>query len=383
MEIDAHGHHAPASLLPPELIRPILEHIEDWQTLRSLSLSCSLLRSEAEVILYRSFTEQNADRQIQFLAALVGNPRLAALVQIYAVRNNAIQREKVLLDLIRDALPIMVNLKDLALFIKGQDAGAIPFQECTFQLDTMCWVEQDGHVDEYPFINWLEMQHSLRELKWLRKMRRGLLSPLACPNLKILRGNQSAIYGVLPGRNITRLHWMSIMGLGLDSPLKIEEISSELNQLRSLSIQNYFELADYKLVINNLHSLEFLELFEYPDTQTIASFHPLLPPNIKSLVFSFRPTGSHQTTYYFTQKHISAFFACCQHLRRVDVASKRIKGEDYYQRWTTEDGAPWPDQRLIPFKEVAWGRLEFMSSEEGMRTSMSGLQHENELEDWS
>ncbi|KAF8968559.1 hypothetical protein BDZ97DRAFT_2072918, partial [Flammula alnicola] len=351
MEVEVHGHHAPASLLPPELIRPILQYIEDWQTLLSLSLSCALLRSEAEVILYRSFTEQNETRQIQFLATIVGNPRLAALVQIYAVRTNAIYPKKVFLGLIGDALPVMVNLKDLALFIKGQDAGAIPFQECTFQLDTMCWVERDKHVDEYPFINWLETQHSLRELKWLRRLRRGLLSPLACPNLKILRGNQSAIYGLLPGRNITRLHWMSIMGRGPDSPLEIKEISSELNQLRSLSIQNYFELADYKLVINNLRSLEFLELFGYPDTIT-TPFLPL-PPNLKVLVFSFRPIQGYRTTYLVSVRDIPILFARCQHLQRVDIAFKRTAEVDYYQRWTDYSA---PEQGSIPFKEVACGR---------------------------
>ncbi|KAF9552157.1 hypothetical protein CPC08DRAFT_714870 [Agrocybe pediades] len=76
--------------LPLELIRPIMERVEDRRALYLLSFTCRSFQYDAERLLYAAVIDLNFNheeplRQESFLRSINGAERLGPLVKIYSV----------------------------------------------------------------------------------------------------------------------------------------------------------------------------------------------------------------------------------------------------------------------------------------------------------
>lgn len=375
--------------IPKELFRLILSNIDDRGTLCSLCLSCSDLLLEAQRILYRTFTWAPTNRRhLQFLVTIRENQRLAAFVRCYHFGAYT-------LDILRDVAPAlqnMINLKELSIAIHTRDIDTFPWNECTFQLRRLRWVEQDDdpyHIVRSAFTQWLTMQKALRHLDWVCRFQ--ISVPTAsCPNLVSLKGTHQAIHALLPGRNIMILHGMSILGCGRDYLLNYKVLSPEITRLRSLSMQNFFQFPDYTTLVEQyLQSLEFLELYElyqfvrldlYSHGRAL-TFHLTqedgmslkLPPNIKVLVFSLRAPANTQSDYTSVEENIEIFFDRCRHLRQIDVVRPCGGESDHYRRWIRNAaGVVQEEPKHVSFEEVVRGRIDSIEWSEDSYTATRG-----------
>ncbi|KAF8967261.1 hypothetical protein BDZ97DRAFT_543494 [Flammula alnicola] len=258
-------------VLPAELVRLIVQQIKDGHTLAMLSSSCKALRSEAEISLYRFCAERNPIRHIKFLTTITNNPRLAALVQIYRGRSAPVggRQQDVLWTLVGKALPNMINLKQLSILGYKKDLAAIPMEGLTFKLEILSWIPVD--IGDSRFQEWLETQQSLKHLRWICRTRTEV-SPNACPNLSSLEGNWHVVKALLPGRTIDRLDWL--MDQGCPPVGALDQLSEELQQLRSLSFEHNFNSPEYSSLGKHLQSLRFLELCDHHSDWWSPSPHP-------------------------------------------------------------------------------------------------------------
>lgn len=117
--------------LPAELIRPILQHIEDPEPLASLCLSSKLFQSEAQRTLYHFPTnfKLRPTQHIGLLTSLVHNSLLASLVKTYHVPSIMGSQKAAAWTLLRSVLPMMNNLKEFSIIAFSEDIKVLPMIE--------------------------------------------------------------------------------------------------------------------------------------------------------------------------------------------------------------------------------------------------------------
>ncbi|KAF9471993.1 hypothetical protein BDN70DRAFT_887492 [Pholiota conissans] len=356
--------------VPLELFRPIINNIEDLETLCNLCLSCDAFRAEAEHVLYRSYTSKHTDeRHLLFLDTVQRNPRLAALVRSYRLEMDPLAHySSTTLDLIGSALQNMINLKDLSVAINpAKHANAVPLDKFNFQLKRLRWIEQEEDVSNEVgdmFVQWLSTQKDLLHLDWLCR-RTQLVKPPACPKLLSLRGTQKTMYALLPGRNIVRFQGVSIRGHGRDEMIDFDRVSTELANLRSLSVRNYLQYNDYiALVDRYLPSLEYLELYELYNLNATSL---KIPPNVKILVFSVRPPVQYQTFYNgaIDENEAKILFERYNKLQRIDLAFLTNDQQVcHYKRLVRRGDTVQEEPELLAWEDVSFGRMELIEDVE-------------------
>ncbi|PPR06866.1 hypothetical protein CVT26_003990 [Gymnopilus dilepis] len=193
---------------PQELVRLIIEEVDgDTATLYSLALTCKHLHSEAIRALYRSMTLSDGTLQYKFLLRIRKDPQLCKLVQIYHSPRTTNKQRGSLWGLIRTCLPLMVNLKELSLVhVPGDPMKILPStpkgQPAPFQLKKLrvAVLEHQNKV-----VQLLESQPELEHLHVLDLDSFAVISPQACPKLRILYTNVYFARLILPGRHVIEL----------------------------------------------------------------------------------------------------------------------------------------------------------------------------------
>ncbi|KAF8968628.1 hypothetical protein BDZ97DRAFT_359189 [Flammula alnicola] len=197
-----HGTPLSTRRIPPELFRPIIEHLEHRPTLLALSVTSRILRADAERQLY-SVLDDGSDvpQHIAFLSTINQNPRLAGLVQVYHSINIVHYKENPLWDLLYSGLRKMTNLKVFHFRAFGGHPAAELLLDSPFQLEGLHWA---NHSEGEIMSQFLVQQHSLRHL-YLESKRGRTYSSACCPNLTSLGGNRITLESFLPGRRITEI----------------------------------------------------------------------------------------------------------------------------------------------------------------------------------
>ncbi|KAF8957208.1 hypothetical protein BDZ97DRAFT_119328 [Flammula alnicola] len=197
-------------ILPPELIRSIVEQVVHASDLVVLSRASRLLQEEAERLLYRSMTSEDGTTSFKFLSSIQNCPRRATSVRIYHVHQIPYIQLGCIWNLISKCLREMVNLKELGFnnYLLAAPAAIFP-ATCPFRLEKFIWRRPRlaPSVYDEQAIAFLEGQPQLRHLRW---MSTDLICPLKtlCPNLRILEGNIQTFLMFLPGRSVTTLYWV-------------------------------------------------------------------------------------------------------------------------------------------------------------------------------
>ncbi|KAF8968563.1 hypothetical protein BDZ97DRAFT_357453 [Flammula alnicola] len=345
---------ATPSIIPPELIRPIISYIgDDIPTIHALTLTCKLLQAEANLFLYHSFTHRDPIKHGIFLRAITTNPQLAALVQVYHSEDIIDQEDRELWVLTKRGVRNMTNLNELA-FRSSYGVSGQPFLEgCTFSLKTLLW---DSKTDQAGIPQFLENQPLLTRLAWTCRTHT-IVSPLACPSLTVFEGNTRAIEAVIPGRtNVERIVWTPDHDREYHRYAPpMSHLSAEFSGLRSLSFGAYSSRYCLITIVDYLKSLEFLELLGvYPwDIHLIPTL-----PSLKVLVFSFDSWGRKVLPLPVESREIvvEACFSKCPRLERIDIIhEERDGGEDVYQRWNYNIF----QKDTVAFSEVCKGRTAY------------------------
>ncbi|KAF8187425.1 hypothetical protein BJ912DRAFT_969765, partial [Pholiota molesta] len=179
---------------------------------------------------------------------------------------------------------MLTNLTEFAIIAFSEEIKVLPMDRVVCQLETLTWIEVDSEPSGI-FPRWLATQKALKKLKWICGHSIEL-SPGAVPGLVSLEGNFHVVSALLPGRNIKRLHWVADLAWkGCSPEERLEGISCGLRKLESLSFESQYNAVDYRLVVQHLASLRFLELvggtfikFFIDNTQ--------IPPNVHVLMLS-------------------------------------------------------------------------------------------------
>lgn len=246
--------------LPPELFRPIFEHLDGHRpTLFALSLCNRFLRDDAERELYTSLNESSAadtSLHIAFLATVTQNRRLASYVRVYHSINIVHYQEAPLWNLLYQALRCMNGLKVLHFRMFGGHPAAELLLDAPFQLERMHWA---NHSEGGIMTTVLEQQQHLKYL--YLESRRGTIFPLiCCPDLKELSGNRVTLEALLPGRRVEDVAWVPELQDANFGSGGVVRIEAELRHLKTLSFGGYFSRPHFGLVVDYLDRLEKLEL---------------------------------------------------------------------------------------------------------------------------
>ena len=247
-------------MFPHELLRSILEEIQDRPTLYALSLSTKALYLESQRILYRSIPLQDQSNfrlHYYFLSTINQNPQLSLYVHEYHSYNIIDYHENPQWNLLKHGLEKMINLKELSFRAIGGHPSCDLLENCTFQLDRLTWWNQ-WDVSMTPF---LAGQSRLTYLS-INCALGTEFSPNVCPNLKELKGNIGTLNAFLPGRSITTVDWTSVSPTLVDEERigisrLVANSHSELKKLRTLTMRkpsqtHYSDLADHLQSIETL-----------------------------------------------------------------------------------------------------------------------------------
>lgn len=244
--------------IPLELLRPIIEHLDDdSQSLLAVSLASRVLRVEGQRILFRTMTLlKDKEAHIKFLTVVTSSSMLAQLVEEYWQFDllDVDHEQEPLWRLTCRGLNAMVNLKHLFFStLSGRPCAQI-LRGCTFQLEVLRW---ENHDDAEQLLEFLPSQPHLRTLgvEWKNPE---LITSGICPGLQVLHGNQGAINAFLPGRSITSLKWSPDQMESSDGP--INHLSQEFHHIRFFSFGGYFGRPPLSFIIPQLPLLEVLEL---------------------------------------------------------------------------------------------------------------------------
>jgi hypothetical protein len=246
--------------LPPELFRPIFEHLDGHRpTLVALSLCNRNLREDAERELYTSLdgsSAEDTELHVAFLTTVTQNRRLASYVRVYHSRYIVDYYKKVpMWNLLYQALRCMDGLKVLYLQMYGGYDLAELLLDVPFRLEKLSWANLS---DGGKMVTVLEQQQDLKYL-YLESQVGATFSPMCCPNLKILGGNRDTLEALLPGRRVENVDWVPQLeddtGIG-----GMSQIKAELGRLKVLSFGGYFARPDFGHIVDYLERLEQLEV---------------------------------------------------------------------------------------------------------------------------
>ncbi|KDR74623.1 hypothetical protein GALMADRAFT_558716 [Galerina marginata CBS 339.88] len=337
--------------LPLELIFAILDDTRnDRNLLFAVSFTCQALRDLVSPLLYSNIHIQDYMNLSAFAEKMLNNSHLASLVisfvgPIIPTKSARVQQPP------DGWLQNMVNLKSLHLTKRHDNRQ--PFPKVPFRLTSL----EVNCSNGLAFIeSFLKDQTNLESISVgsIPDLAYKPLSPLACPNLKVLRGNINAARSILPGRRVARLDWKYTQ----DEPIRVSvnllnHISDELSNLRSLSYSTESSSVGihplYIMSTVNLRSLRFLEIeIMYPqDWEIISSF-----PNLRVFLV-LEPFGVFMSMVN-QPALISELFSKCATLQRIDVG--RQDKALPCSRWVRDKSVP----NSIPLHIAEEGRMEFL-----------------------
>ncbi|KIY51235.1 hypothetical protein FISHEDRAFT_70878 [Fistulina hepatica ATCC 64428] len=333
---------SPLFSLPLELYRPIIQHIDDRQTLLNLLLTFSLFHYEAERCLYHSFSlasfrpKHHRDSQVGFFRRLTGCERVALFVRrIDIVHESGPHRirddDEEFQDLLPRALKAAINLKYLSFGSLGCLPAAHILRSCTFQLLGFNWY---CHSDEHELRSFLMEQRELRELhvRWRESVDGPHHSALR--RLDKFTGCYDAIKSFLPLRNVAHLHWVP----DIDDEPQIEslsEMSAAMNRLTTLVFGGYF-WTDFQVVANHITNLRFLELIGRHGDPVELMVHV---PQLEGLTLS-RAWGPRHSLYNIDacRDFVPRIYKCSPKLLFIDVHLETgwedgVYNHTVYRRW--------------------------------------------------
>jgi len=157
--------------LPSEIVRLIVDEVEDSKSLMALSQASKQLQIEAERLLYRSLTKDDGTKAYKSLSSNQKFPRRAECVRVYHDHRIAHKQRRSIWKLFEKTLPLMVNLRELEFrYISGGGRHTTIFsQEYPPRLEKFVWLV---HIEEFykgkspPFVSqalkFLEGQTQLR-----------------------------------------------------------------------------------------------------------------------------------------------------------------------------------------------------------------------------
>ncbi|KDR74611.1 hypothetical protein GALMADRAFT_558636 [Galerina marginata CBS 339.88] len=349
----------PQPELPPEIIQIILDNLRlanmantlDKKALCAVSLACRNLYNLATPLIYSEVTLSNYDSVdhtfFSFVETMLNNPYLASLLKSYngTLYPHSSLETSLRFEPLKGWLQNIVNVKTMHINV-AHDLTKIPFPRCPFRLESLKIIFYKGN--ELGIEPFLENQPNLSSL-YIGLFKTTVmrpLSPLACPNLKVLAGTSFAAEWILPGRKVVRFKWAYQWDWERHHPIHLpansfSEISEELNNLRSLS----YIVADVKMfpssmfkVINPanayLRSLRFLEIEGLG-----GNTDPLKPAcPLRRRVFQW-------------------LFTKCPSLQRVDLHNPAFWAKWNCGRWLRgAKGGP----VIIPLEVAEKGRTEFL-----------------------
>lgn len=280
--------------IPSEIVRLIVEEVEDSQSLVALSQASKQLQIESERLLYRSLTEKDGTKAYKSLSSIKNCPRRAECVRVYHDHKIAHKQRRSMWNLIGKTLPLMINLRELAFrYIIGRPLTTIFPREYTPRLEKFIWSVQVRNFygrESLSYVSqarkFLERQIQLRHLHWQP-------SPYAesnpkpsphtlVPHLDTLIGDTETIRTYLPGRDsITTLQLFTGQGTRyLPRHLTFEEtfdrLSSQLKKLKYLSIQplseTFWDDRFLQLITPHLHSLETLRVLSLSELEIVSLY---------------------------------------------------------------------------------------------------------------
>ncbi|KDR74614.1 hypothetical protein GALMADRAFT_157277 [Galerina marginata CBS 339.88] len=365
----------PQPELPPEIIQVILDNLRpanklDMKALCAVSLACRNLYNLVTPLIYSEVTLSNYDsvddKFFSFVETMLNNPYLASLLKSYngTLYPDSSPESSLRFEPLKGWLQNIVNVKTLHLNV-AHDLAETPFPKCPFRLSSLnVTFFQGNELDIEPF---LEDQPDLSFLNFYHFQTAVMrpLSPIACPNLKVLTGNSFAAKYILPGRKVVRFEWEYEWDWKGKKPIHLSansfsEISEELNNLRSLS----YSMAEVKLfphsmfkVINPanayLRSLRFLEIEAMLPEDWAAV--PTLP-NLRVLFVLESPNvGWDNASLINHHALIPGLFTKCPTLQRVNLHNPVSMGNLSCVRWLRGVKIP----LTIPLEVVKKGRTEF------------------------
>jgi len=363
-------------MLPLELFRPIIEEVDDSNTICSLILTCKAFQHDAEQRLYHTPNPAHPKvlrldyTHVAFLSTMTTNPRLASLVHTYYLID-VVSRGNPLWDLAKLGFRAMVNLKVLHFRAFSRQPAAVLLKDCPFQLEHLHW---ESHFDEVGMAcTILPQQPKLRHLylecdphtieRHLRELNmfhhasppaNHLFADDCCPNLHSLGGNRVTIELLLPGRNIRKLSWNPTN----DKYGRVSEsVAQGLSRLETISLPGYLIRCSPDTLIH-LRELRVLEIVNSGSgerhEQEVGIIKRL--PNLRELVISIESRRTNIPFPDIVERHqcIQQYFAECPHLHLVDFFSSwSVTNEIWYQRWTRGDARP----TLVSYADVREGRF--------------------------
>ncbi|KAF8961655.1 hypothetical protein BDZ97DRAFT_1828397 [Flammula alnicola] len=348
-------------ILPPELIRSIIEQINCTSDLAVLSCASRNVQAEAERLLYRSMTSEDGTRSFKFLSSIQKHPHRAASVRVYHAHDIPHKQRRSIWNLITKSLRIMINLKELGFNngILGTPRTIFP-AHCPFLLEKFIWTcsRHNDHVllgfdDGNPSYDeqalaFLEGQSQLRHLRWTtRGLNHPRKTPL-CPNLRILEGNIHAFQIFLPGRSVTVLNWLEDSDSNFwdpnfwDPAIPVEDslnsISPQLKMIRAFSFRHSW-WGYIAAAFDHLQSLETLDILvlRYMDISfLLAKFG-----NLKTLIVSLKGNWDrYPLEAESTDNFVKEFFSLCSSLDRVYLATDPREDSRMYKVWINAVAQP-------------------------------------------
>lgn len=251
--------------LPLELIRHVVEDIIDdvddpiyYRHLSVVSLSCRLLRHEAQRLLFRDsgelYTSSTSRKETTlFLDTVISSPeRLALFVNTLSINFNDFfspdsDETTALVQKLSRALQIMRNLQSLDVSEQIVGICSLPniLHDVHFKLTSFCWSGYGADTElEGADIkaNFLRCQDRVEHLQLSGFIEESTLKPIAidiCPRLQSLAATYSITELILPKKEfITSLRWISPVGehtIVMDNPFHLDLISEPLGRVRYLS----------------------------------------------------------------------------------------------------------------------------------------------------
>ncbi|KAF5319143.1 hypothetical protein D9619_008288 [Psilocybe cf. subviscida] len=324
-----------------ELIYSILQAVDNTSDLLSLALCCTLLREEAQRLLF-FHPIPSRHQQKRFLATIIKSPsRLALMVHRFALRYPVAPdrpSERGVSSDLAFALRAMRKLKRLRVDTSGIYPGIL--QGCTFKLDVFVWgslcITQDLTSLLAGFLPW---QPNLRHLGLFGTINGERVNPLfiraLCPKLESLATSSNSVVDIFFShhRPIQSLQWMlNSIGPTSTSPqlsqiksyrVIVGNLTRELPILRHLTSLVLLELTTAKpgahLMFNN--KMDFLEVSSNLRVLILTSDSPYPDP----------PRGESSPPPYFDV--IRNAFDACKTLRYIDVSIPSVRPGRKYERF--------------------------------------------------
>lgn len=245
--------------LPLELLRPIIEHLnDDLPSLLAVSLASPALRVEGQRLLFRTALSENVDVHIKFLTVITSSTHLGHFVKEYHQVDllDAEHKQEPLWGLTCRGLQAMANLKVLLFRALNGHPSAQMLKGCTFRLEVLKWECRDDAEQLYGFFL---TQPTLRILKveW-----RGpeLNTSGISPGLQVLHGNRGTMNAFFPRRGITSLKWSPDREEPRLLNASIHHLSQEFHHIQFFSFGGPFGRPWLNIVIPHFQALEVLEL---------------------------------------------------------------------------------------------------------------------------